>query len=306
MTEDVTQVHIVYTGIIGFHPVRDEQGEIQAVWALAPNGRTDPHHPHEVWLGCLKDQVATENFLDNSVKVGDAIAYLVDGEMSLSNQGAKDLTLWDAHNSSHLVQLKDSHPGPPKTVKLHQNHLNQFDRTVLRWRTRIEQGTLEITYIDKEDEWSFSNRTHFSPLGQEVCHHFQVPGDRLTFTFNRAGSNAGFLTLVSQQGEPIILVIGNTPEDDILITRSIPGNVDKHVKLYNKLARSPSANPLHLKRRAATGGSVFSIHNHGWATPSRRRVVIRRSRVGIGGSSTVVTATGANCPPGWWEESDGG
>lgn len=306
----MTEVHIVYTGVISFYPSK-ENGEIKTLWVLAPNGE-HPGHRHQLWMACRKNQVRNADGFDVLVEERlpgeagqSAVAFAIDGPMEIEGMPDQELEIDEGELESQLVPLSHLRChhlfGEDSKAKLLSHHLSQIYKKRTSFRTAIKNGKVECCYVDYQKEWRFSNdlsegNSFF--LAQEVCHTFDVEGETLTLSFQGRRVELG----VESELESIIIKIGNTLPMDVLRPLSEPSGVDFHVQLFDKLASSPGGSlPYLMRAEEKPEGPMSSSeqeeeHDHGWAN----------AMSWVGGVEFGMAVGGANCPPGWWEEDDGG
>lgn len=286
----MTKVHIIYTGVISFYPSKHD-GEIKTLWVIAPNG-DHPGHRHQLWVGCREDQVsdstldvlAREPIPEENNKW--AVAFAINGPMTIEGMSNQELQINETKLSGQLVSLSDlvCHHinGAQPKAKLLSNHLSQLYKQRACFRAEIDGGSVESTYVDRQNRWRFSNASNKpKELAEEVCHTFEIEDKRLRLEF----SNGAVDLTVKDEADEMFIKIGNTLEMDVLRGRSKASCVDFHVRLFDKLTVSPGGTLPFLVCEKVEGKST-KTHNHGWAGAWGFR--------GVGA---------ANCPPGWWDQA---
>lgn len=309
-----TEVHLIYTGIVALVPkYRSVKPHvISTVRILFPEGRSNGHF---CWLGCVRDQVLTddtdlEEYSGDPCKAG-LVAYKPYGNMVITNSLIGKWNPFSNGKTQKDVLNVNRSDNDPYVASLDRSHLKFFNTEKLRLRSVASDGSFDVTYIDEKVKWVYhhkkSNPANYRSLAQEVCHRFEIPKtESFKLKFGLEGKES-HLTFKSGQ-ERVVVVIGNTPEKDILCTKSMPAELDYHVRLYNRLARA-TVNNLNYLVNEEVGGKEWKCHEHGWA--ENRRYKYRVTAYLPDDESTEDpedrsrrVVHGANCPPGWWEEDD--
>jgi|GEM_PF-6137388 len=285
------KAHIVYTGIYGFFFEGLGGDHADTVWALAPDARRDLAMPHLSWVIWDPRQKGDGTTLDQGDRLATDAPWradAVEGLIEVQGVESSGVTLWQegSYDRANLVPLKRSHPGRD-AVKVRANLIDASPDGLTACKARICNGSLDVSYVDERWKWKFIH-DHGGPpvvLAQEVCHHFELGHSKgLELWLGSAR-----LLLESQDGEDLVVFLGNTPEEDIFPCGTAnPGAKDGHVKLFNRLAVRPHRDPSALIAVPNPGGEPNSRHTH---------------RFEHDPAAKVERVHGANCPPGTWEES---
>lgn len=306
MSDRLDTAHIIYTGIIGFW--HDKSNSL--IHALAPNGRNfDP--PHFTWLRCDCSQLERVSGLTPINVQHPSLFFYIGGTLSLDGiQTPEDDPLEDFEDSgeyttSNLAPLKRSGLDPDNGIVLNRDLIGTIGRKV-NFCTVVNSGKFDVNYVNRAEEWRFKFPWRLStldeiwkskgwtrePLAEQVCHRVKLSGDRLIIKVDFGSGRLGVVELgVKKTGLPILAMIGNTDIKSIDSEEGETGR-DHHVKLFHSLsteARDASKDPLprlpYLDPKKVKGGEPDYVHSHQWP------------------NDEGAAAHGANCPPGWWEET---
>jgi hypothetical protein len=280
----MTEVHLIYTGIVGLVPVGDR---LTVVVQDARNGGHGAHIPHVVIEeGAL---VSFSNLPDLGTQ-NELRGFLLDHYDIAVGTPIQDTTFYKDSNFGEFVL--DLRKGCPSTATgrgvFDRNLLNGAIPNSVAARMPLPNGMLATTFVAPYDQWYFKdlggNPEH---LAEEICHKFQIDGSILTLSFAKTAGAPGELQVKLPQAQPTIEVrIGNLPYDLVFkrILDTTPTD-DHHVKLYYDLAANPPTDrkPLiYTSVSAPLPHPPQETHTHR-LTPQGGQLV-----------------RGPNCPPALW------
>jgi len=291
----MTEVHVIYTGIVGF--VRTQSG-IMVVVQDAKGHPDHPHVPHVVIeAGAFEGfqnltDLGTHNRLRGflleryAINVGGTIE-----EATLSE---------DANFQQFVLVLERGCPAnAPGCGGILRHVLGGPVPNSVAARMALPHGRLETTYVDPYDQWQFEGLGG-SPvhLAEEMCLMFHISDPVLRLNFAKNSGAAGSLQVKVPKNEKTIEVrIGNLPEDLVFYpTREPVSTDDEHVKLYYDLSALPPSTRralIYSKDPTPLPDVPQTKHTHR-LTPEPIQTLAKSEQ------SLKEMVHGPNCPPALW------
>jgi len=298
---DTTEVHLIFTGIVGFVPIKG--GLTVVVQDATGPGSHMPHTPHVVIeTGGYKSHKGIKELRsDNrSLRGFQLKQYAVSVKNSIEEDMVKEeasfrefALLVGGGCPASLAEcgaiLKDLLNGPvPKTVAA---------------RFPLPNGSLQTTFVDPKVQWhfaGFSGAPKF--LAEEICHSFHIEEKILTLRFAKKVDDPDpdeLQVKVPDREKTIEVRIGNLPKA-LVFSRGQDWvcEDDHHVKLYYELSKVKPGQAHGLKSSEAPTplpDPPQLKHTHR-LTPEPPR----EDKRAMAQDMCLRMVHGPNCPPALW------